>query len=347
VPPAPAGLGSAVGGRTIGSPATNDPMLRENAGVSAGRAVGLLVGIAADAALGDPKRRHPVAAFGKIAQSAERVLYRDCRAMGVAYAGLLAGTSIGLAMVAERAVRRSPVSEAVLTAVATWAVLGGSSLAEEGTAMARELDAGDLDAARRRLVSLCGRESAHLDGQGLARASVESIAENTSDAVVAPLLWGAVAGLPGLIGYRVANTLDAMVGHRSARYRAFGWASARVDDVLNLVPSRVAAMLTAACAPVVGGSAPGAWRTWRRDASAHPSPNAGQVEAAFAGALQIRLGGRTVYGYAVEHRPILGEGRTADAGDVTRSVELSRVIGVVSGLCAVGTAVIAGRRRGK
>lgn len=315
--------------------------------MSAGRAVGLLLGIAADAVLGDPKRGHPVAAFGKIAQSAETLLYRDRRATGVAYAGLLVGTSIGVAVVTQRAVRRSPVSEAVLTAVTTWAVLGGSSLAREGTAMARVLDAGDLDAARRRLVNLCGRESAHLDAQGLARASVESVAENTSDAMVAPLLWGAVAGLPGLIGYRAANTLDAMVGHRSPRYRAFGWAAARLDDALNLVPSRVAALLTAACAPIVGGSAPGAWRTWRRDASAHPSPNAGQIEAAFAGALQIRLGGRTVYGHAVEHRPILGEGRTADAGDVTRSVELSRVIGGVSGVVAAGLALVMGWWRGR
>lgn len=315
--------------------------------MSAGRAVGLLLGIAADAVFGDPKRRHPVAAFGKVAQAAEVLLYRDRRAPGVVYAGVLVGASVGLAVVVQRAVRRSPVSEAMLTAVTTWAVLGGSSLAEEGTAMARLLDAGELDAARRRLAHLCGRESAHLDGQGLARASVESVAENTSDAMVAPLLWGAVAGLPGLIGYRAANTLDAMVGNRSPRYHAFGWASARLDDALNLVPSRLAAMLTAACAPIVGGSAPGAWRTWRRDASAHPSPNAGQIEAAFAGALQIRLGGRTVYGHAVERRPILGEGRTADAGDVTRSVELSRVIGAVSGVVAAGTALVVGRWRGR
>jgi adenosylcobinamide-phosphate synthase len=310
--------------------------------VSAGRAVGLLLGVAADAVLGDPKRGHPVAAFGKIAQSTENLLYRDQRAAGVVYTGLLVGTAVALAAGTQRAVRRSPVTEAALTAVTTWAVLGGSSLADEGTAMARVLDAGELDAARRRLANLCGRESAHLDAQGLARASVESVAENTSDAVVAPLVWGAVAGLPGLIGYRATNTLDAMVGHRSPHYRAFGWASARLDDVLNLVPSRIAAMLTAACAPVVGGSARGAWRTWRGDAAAHPSPNAGQIEAAFAGALQIRLGGRTVYGHVVEQRPILGEGRTADAGDVTRSVELSRVIGVISGFVAAATALVAG-----
>jgi adenosylcobinamide-phosphate synthase len=310
--------------------------------VSAGRAVGLLLGVAADVALGDPRRGHPVAVFGTVAKSAEKLLHTDRRSAGVVYTGLLVGGTVAVAAVAERISRRSPVLEATTTAVTTWAVLGGSSLADEGTAMARALDAGDLDTARRRLAHLCGRESANLDAQGLARASVESVAENTSDAVVAPLVWGAVAGLPGLVGYRAANTLDAMVGHRSPRYRRFGWASARLDDALNLVPSRLAAVLTAVCAPVVGGSASGAWRTWRSDASAHPSPNAGQLEAAFAGALQIRLGGRTVYGHVVEQRPILGEGRTADAGDVTRGVELSRVIGTLTGLIAAGVAFVVG-----
>ncbi|GAA4613923.1 cobalamin biosynthesis protein [Saccharopolyspora hordei] len=313
--------------------------------MSAGRAVGLLLGVAADAALGDPQRGHPVAAFGRVAQAAERLLHRDRRWAGVVYTGVLVGGTAGLGVLAQRASRRSPVLEAAATGLVTWVVLGGSSLADEGTAMARLLDAGEIDAARERLRNLCGRDSAVLDGQGLARATVESVAENTSDAVVAPLVWGAVAGIPGLVAYRAANTLDAMVGHRSPRYRNFGWASARLDDLLNLLPSRLAAVLTSACAPVVGGSATGAWRTWRRDASAHPSPNAGQIESAFAGALQVRLGGRTVYGHVVEQRPVLGEGRTADAGDVTRSVELSRVIGTITGLLAAGFALTRGRRR--
>ncbi|MER7083063.1 adenosylcobinamide-phosphate synthase [Saccharopolyspora kobensis] len=313
--------------------------------MSAGRAVGLLLGVAADAALGDPKRGHPVAAFGRIAQSAERLLHRDQKSAGIVYTGVLVGGTVGLGVLAQRWSKRSPVLEAAATGLVTWVVLGGSSLADEGTAMARLLDAGEIEAARERLRNLCGRDSAVLDGQGLARATVESVAENTSDAVVAPLVWGAVAGIPGLVAYRAANTLDAMVGHRSPRYRNFGWASARLDDLLNLVPSRLAAVLTSACAPVVGGSAKGAWRTWRRDASAHPSPNAGQIEAAFAGALQIRLGGRTVYGHVVEQRPVLGEGRTADAGDVTRSVELSRVIGSATGVLTAAYALTRALRR--
>lgn len=306
----------------------------------AGRAVGLLLGVAADAALGDPRRGHPVAIFGALAHRVEKRLYRDARAAGAAHTGLLVGGVVLAGVAAERLTRRSPVAHAATTAVITWTVLGGASLAGEGTGMARTLDAGDLPDARRRLSNLCGRDAENLDGQGLARASVESVAENTSDAVVAPLVWGAVAGLPGLLGYRAVNTLDAMVGNRSPRYQRFGWAAATLDDVANLVPSRVAAVLTAGCAPVVGGSASGAWRAWRRDAAAHPSPNAGQIEAAFAGALRIRLGGRTIYGYAVEQRPIMGEGRTADAGDVTRSVELSRVIGTATGALAAVAALL-------
>ncbi|GAB3297672.1 cobalamin biosynthesis protein [Parasphingorhabdus pacifica] len=313
--------------------------------MSAGRAVGLLLGVAADAAIGDPRRGHPVAGFGKLAHAVEQVVHRDRRDAGIVYTGLLVGSTITCGVVAQRLSARSPALEAASTAVVTWAVLGGASLADEGTAMARVLDGGDLGQARARLGNLCGRDSANLDGQGVARATVESIAENTSDAVVAPLVWGAVAGIPGLVGYRAANTLDAMVGHRSPRHRNFGWASARLDDLLNLAPSRLAAVITVACAPVVGGSAGGAWRTWRSDASAHPSPNAGQIEAAFAGALRIRLGGRTIYGHTVEQRPVLGGGRTADAGDVTRSIELSRVIGAVTGVLSAGAALLLGARR--
>jgi len=187
--------------------------------------------------------------------------------------------------------------------------LGAASLADEGAAMARALDAGDLDGARARLPHLCGRDPVALDLAGVARASVESIAENTSDAVVAPLMWGAVTGMPGLLAYRAINTLDAMVGYRSPRYLRFGWAAARLDDLANLLPSRATAGLTMLCAALVGGSARGAWQAWRRDAVAHPSPNAGQVEAAFAGALEVRLGGRTVYPHGIEQRPIMGHAR--------------------------------------
>jgi adenosylcobinamide-phosphate synthase len=153
-----------------------------------------------------------------------------------------------------------------------------------------------------------------------------SVAENTSDAAVAPLFWGAVAGVPGLLAYRAVNTLDAMVGHHSPRYERFGWAAARLDDVANWLPARATAVLTTACAPLAGGSPRGALRVWLRDGAAHPSPNSGRCEAAVAGALGLRLGGRNVYGSRVEVRPPLGDGRPPTASDIRRAVRLSRAV---------------------
>lgn len=310
------------------------------------RAAGLLAGAAADAVLGDPRRGHPVAAFGRLAWEVERRWHRDHRAAGVAYAGLLVGGAAAAGWAAERAVSHRPLLRGALTAMATWAVLGGASLSAEGAAVADELDRGELAAARERLPRLCGRDPAALDARGLARAAVESLAENSSDAVAAPLLWGALAGVAGLLGYRAANTLDAMVGYRSPRYARFGWAAARLDDAANLLPSRLAAGLTTVCAPVVGGSARGALRVWRADAGAHPSPNAGQVEAAFAGALGVRLGGRTVYPHGVSDRPVIGDGRIPDVGDITRAVELSRMVGAAAAVVSAATAVAVGQRPG-
>ncbi|MCD2190730.1 cobalamin biosynthesis protein [Actinomycetospora sp. SF1] len=304
------------------------------------RALGLLLGVAADAVFGDPRRGHPVALFGSAAGRLERAWWADSRPRGAAYCSVLVGGVVGGGVVAERAVARSWSGRVLLTAAATWVVLGGRSLAGEGSALAAELTADDLTAARRRLPSLCGRDPSSLDADGLARAALESVAENTSDAVVAPLVWGAVAGVPGLLGYRAANTLDAMVGHLSARHRRFGWASARVDDVLNGVPARLAAFLTAGAAPAVGGRPARALAAWRADAARHPSPNAGPVEAAFAGALGRRLGGRTVYPYGVQERPTLGSGPAPGVADLARAVRLSRVVTGASAVVAAGVAAV-------
>ena len=298
------------------------------------RAIGLLLGVAADAVFGDPRRGHPVAVFGSAAARLERAWWADSRVRGAAHAGVLVGATVLGGALLERGASRSPVATVALTAVATWTVLGGRSLAGEGAALAAELEAADVPAARRRLPSLCGRDPSSLDAPGLARAALESVAENTSDAVVAPLVWGAVAGVPGLLGYRAANTLDAMVGHLSERHTRFGWASARLDDVLNGVPARVAALLTAAAAPLVGGRPGAALAAWRRDAAAHPSPNAGPVEAAFAGALGRRLGGRTVYPYGVQERPTLGSGPVPAVADLGRAVRLSRAVTAASAVLA-------------
>jgi adenosylcobinamide-phosphate synthase len=291
--------------------------------------------VAADLVFGDPRRGHPVAGFGRAAGAVERRLYADDRARGVAYTLVCVGAATAAGLAADRATRGRPVARALVTAAATWAVVGGTSLIREADAMARELGRGDLDAARDRVPHLCARDPKDLDAPHIARATVESVAENTSDAVVAPLFWGAVAGVPGLLAYRAVNTLDAMVGYRDDRYRRFGWASARLDDAANWLPARLTALLTAACAPLSGGSPRAALRVLRRDGGRHPSPNAGRCEAAFAGALGLRLGGTNSYGGHAEHRPELGDGRAPEVADIARTARLARTVGLAAAAIAV------------
>jgi adenosylcobinamide-phosphate synthase len=220
-------------------------------------------------------------------------------------------------------------------------VLGARSLRQESAAVAERLAAGDLPAARQRVTHLVGRDPSVLDEAGVARAALESVAENTCDAIVAPLFWGALGGVPGLLAYRAANTLDAMVGHRTSRHERFGWASARLDDVANLVPARLTALLVAAAAPFAGGDGRTALRVALRDARRHPSPNSGWGEAAFAGALGVRLGGRNVYAGRVEERPLLGTGRVPVTSDLARANRLCAAVTVAGTGVAV---LVAGRR---
>ncbi|MFF3983046.1 cobalamin biosynthesis protein [Streptomyces sp. NPDC001797] len=297
-------------------------------------AYGAAAGLLGDLLLGDPRRGHPVAVFGRAAGAVERVLWRDHRGWGALHTAVCAGGAVALGAAAQRVVRPSAVASVALTAAATWAVVGGTSLSREARTIGRALQTGDVEAARARLPHLCGRDPQALDADGIARAVVESVAENTSDAVVGALVWGAVGGVPGLLGFRAVNTLDAMVGHRSVRYRRYGWASARLDDVAGWPGAR----LTAVLAAVAGSDAKGAVRAWRADAAKHPSPNAGPVEASFAGALGVRLGGTLSYGGRVEHRPVLnGEGRAVQVADIGRAVRLSRRVGWLAlGVSAAG-----------
>jgi adenosylcobinamide-phosphate synthase len=311
-------------------------------GLSCPRALGLLLGAGLDAVFADPRRGHPVAGFGALAARLERHTWADSRRSGVGHVIVCVGAPVLAAAAMQRRARR-PGGQVLLTAVTTWAVLGGRSLANEGRTMHRLLAQDDLPAARQRLSHLAGRDAAGLDRDDLARAVAESLAENTSDAVVAPLLWGAVGGVPGLVGYRAANTLDAMIGYRDERYLRFGWAAARLDDLANLVPARVTALLTA----VVSGRPRPALRAWRRDAGQHPSPNAGPVEAAFAGGLGVRLGGRNVYGGQVEDRGALGEGPSVRAADLPRVVRLAVRVDVAAVAVAALTAWLLGRAGGR
>lgn len=305
------------------------------------RPAGIAVGYLADVFFGDPRRCHPVAGFGRCATAFETLVYRDGRAAGALHTAALVGGLAWLGNLGQRAAGRGPGLMAV-TAAATWVALGGTTLVRTGAQMAALLDAGDIVGARELLPSLCGRDPAALDADGLARAACESVAENTSDAQVAPLLWAACAGVPGVLAYRAVNTLDAMVGNRSPRYVRFGWAAARLDDLANYPAARLSAATTVLCAPLVGGSAAGALRAWRRDAGRHPSPNAGVVEAAFAGALGVRLGGPTQYRHELEIRPTLGDGAAPGVSDLRRAVRLSRYV-QCGGLMAAAAISAVGR----
>jgi adenosylcobinamide-phosphate synthase len=303
-------------------------------------AAGLVGGVAADAALGDPRTGHPVALFGRVAVALEDRLYADSAPRGAAYAAACLALAIAPALAVARLTRGRPWLALAATAAGTWTVTGARSLSTEAARIQRYLEAGDLDAARAALPALCGRDPHGLGEKEIARAVIESVAENTADALVSPLTWGALAGLPGLLGYRAVNTLDSMVGHRTPRLARFGTAAARLDDVANWAPARLTAVLAAACAPAVGGRPGSTWRTALRYGRRHPSPNAGWPEAAFAGALGLRLGGDAAYAGVAEHRPELGDGRAPEPADIARAVRLSRAVTFASTVTAATLATV-------
>jgi adenosylcobinamide-phosphate synthase len=306
-------------------------------------AAGIAAGVIADAVLGDPRRGHPVALFGQAASRLEDRLYADSRPRGAGYAAACVALAAAPALAAGRLTMGRPWLALAVTAAATWTVTGARSLTGEARRIQAALDAGDLAAARAALPSLCGRDPRGLDAKEISRAVIESVAENSGDAIVAPLLWGALGGNTGLLVYRAVNTLDAMVGHRSPRLARFGTASARLDDVANWLPARLTALLTAACARAAGGRPGRTWRQARQYGTRHPSPNAGWCEAAFAGALGVRLGGSNTYEGQTERRPELGDGPPPAPADIARAVRLSRAVTVAATTLAAALAYC-GRR---
>jgi adenosylcobinamide-phosphate synthase len=290
-----------------------------------GGAAAILLAFAADRVLGDPARLHPVAGFGAITAWLERWVWRPSRVVGALYAGALVAAVWGAIAVGGRRLA-SPARRAFAIAV-LWATLGGRSLERAALRLQAALDAGDLDRARALVPALVGRDPSTLDGPELARAVVESVAENTSDALVAPLLWMAAFGPAGAAGYRAINTLDAMVGHRDARHLRFGWAAARLDDAANWLPARVTALLVIALA---GGRRRAAWRAAFVDGARHPSPNAGRVEGAFAGALGVRLGGLNHYPHGSEARAALGDGAAPSSEDIAPAARMARRVGLLA-----------------
>lgn len=283
------------------------------------RAAAVSLALVADRAFGEPPAViHPVARFGQLMEAVENVWWDDRRRTGAVFAagGVGLGATVGLAT--SRAGRAGRLCG---LAAATYVALAGRALCEAAEQVAAALDGGDLDGARLKVRSLVGRETASLDEAEVVRATVESIAENTVDAVIAPMVWAALAGAPGVLAHRASNTLDAMVGHRNARYERFGWASARLDDAANWLPARVTACAVVAARPSRAGAVV---RAVRSQAPSHPSPNAGVSEAAFAAALGVTLGGVNHYGGRTEVRPRLGSGPAPSVEHIEAACQLSR-----------------------
>jgi adenosylcobinamide-phosphate synthase len=285
-------------------------------------AIAIAIGFALDRGFGDPAHGHPVGGFGRLAAALELRTWSPRRRSGIVHVALLLAVAAWIG--------RRAAGNPVTSALVVWVALGGRSLERAALTMAELLQAGDLPAARVHAPVLVGRDPRELDEPELCRATIESVAENTADALVGALLWGALAGAPGVAVYRAANTLDAMIGHRGPRYERFGWAAARLDDLLTWPAARLTALLTVLITPLAGADAREALRIMRRDGARHPSPNAGPIEAAFAGALGVHLGGTNRYATHTEHRPLLGDGRAPSTEDIARAVHLSRLVGRAS-----------------
>lgn len=275
-----------------------------------------VAGVALDALLGEPRRAHPLVAFGRYAGRLEQRFNaggRGWRSHGVT-AWFLAVVPLTLLVTV---LSWLPYIGWLVEILALYCALGLRSLGEHVRPVAEALRGGDLDEARRRVGYLVSRETGELDDAAVARAATESVLENGSDAVFAALFWFVVAGAPGVVLYRLSNTLDAMWGYRNERFERFGWAAARIDDLLNYIPARLVALTYA-----VLGRTRLALSCWRRQAPLWDSPNAGPVMAAGAGALGVELGGAAVYHGELHQRPQLGEGPPADADAIERGWQL-------------------------
>lgn len=268
--------------------------------------------VALDALLGEPKRWHPLVGFGRLAQRLEQRFNaggRGWRSHGVT-AWLVAVVPLTLLF---SALAWLPLVGTLVQVLALYLAIGMRSLGEHVLPVARALQAGDLPLARQRVSYLVSRHTDSLDETGVARAATESVLENGSDAIFAALFWFALAGVPGVVLYRLSNTLDAMWGYRNERFERFGWAAARIDDVLNYIPARLVALTYA----LLGRTAL-ALRCWQRQAPQWDSPNAGPVMAAGAGALGVELGGAATYHGEVHTRAQLGEGEPASPSSIER-----------------------------
>jgi adenosylcobinamide-phosphate synthase len=292
---------------------------------------------------------HPVTWIGALISLLDKALYRPAwsfalrRAMGILALLLLLGITGGLTLFAEQYLIQS--QEGVVLAILLAATLPAQrSLNDHVVAVANALDNGGVEAGRKSVSMIVGRNTSVLDEAGVSRAAIESLAENFSDGVVAPIFWTAMFSLTGGVLYKAANTADSMIGHKTEKYSAFGWASARFDDLINLPASRISAVLIILAAALIPGcSAWNAIKAVRRDAKHHRSPNAGWPEAAMAGALDLKIAGPRIYGSEIVMDAYMGNGRSnATAEDIRRALMVYRVAAVIEGLVVVGLGLAAG-----
>jgi adenosylcobinamide-phosphate synthase len=304
---------------------------------------------------------HPVTWIGHMIAALDRLLNRDVpppfpppqagegregvrRGAGTIAILLLLGIVGAIAFIVERELLRLPFGLFVVAVIAST-LIAQRSLHQHVADVATALEQGSVTAGRAAVAKIVGRDTDALDAAGVARAAIESLAENFSDGIVAPVLWMAIAGLPGAALYKAINTADSMIGHRTPRYAAFGWAAAKLDDLVNLPASRLSALLLVAAAALNNNAVP-AWRAVVRDAPRHRSPNAGYPEAAMAGALGLSLAGPRVYGGAEIDDAMMGDGRRdATAGDIRRALTLYRyadaiLIALVAAIAAIVIALI-------
>ncbi len=288
-----------------------------------------------DYLLGEPARFHPLAGFGSIAKSVEKKVYRANYLSGVFAVAVLL---IPLALAAFF-LQRLAIFGTLFSIILLYFAIAPRSLSEHAM---RVSNAGDLQAARQAVGMMVSRDTSQLDEEGVARAAVESVLENGNDAIFAALFWFVLAGAPGVLLYRLCNTLDAMWGYRNERYSKFGWAAAKLDDVLNYIPARLTAL-----SYTLLGNGRSALSCWRLQARTWESPNAGPVMAAGAGALQVKLGGAAIYHGKMEQRPELGCGAVAARADIPRAVCLvQHTLYLWLAVICAGALLIAGLKHG-
>ena len=292
----------------------------------------VIAGFVLDLAFGDPRwLPHPVVTMGRVISKAEGSLRRAFpqTPSGARWAGRMLAAALpvlfGLATWGILTLLGAihPVARFVAEAWISYQLLAACELRRQSMAVARAFLEGGLDAAREAVGRIVGRDTSVLDEAGVARAAVETVAENASDGVIAPLFYLMIGGAPLGMAYKAVNTLDSMVGYKNDRYLDFGRASAKLDDVLNWVPSRLAALFMVIMCPFVRLDARGAWRIWRRDRRRHASPNAAQTESACAGALGLRLAGPAVYFGKLVDKPTIGDAsRAIEWADIARANRL-------------------------